>query len=227
MPVTAYIQIQINPQLYLKDPESTELGKRIISSSIFLMDEIGYEDFNFKKLAESILSTEASIYRYFKNKHQLLTYIVSWYYGWLEYQIDMQTRNYTAAIDKLKSAIHIITDNINYDPTFSHIDEEILHKVVVRESSKIYYLKDQDPAIQKGYFERFESVVNVLTDFIRDINPNFPYPQALSNMILVISYREKFFVQNIPSVTDLETLTGGTGNEIANFIDFVIFKVLQ
>ena len=57
---------------YLKDPQGSELGINILKASIELIEEIGIEDFTFKKLSIRIESTEASVYRYFESKHQLL-----------------------------------------------------------------------------------------------------------------------------------------------------------
>ena len=37
------------------------------------------EEFTFRKLAQKINTTEASVYRYFENKHRLLIYILAWY----------------------------------------------------------------------------------------------------------------------------------------------------
>ena len=65
-------KISVNPDIYLKDPESSELGRKIINHSIALIDELGFEQFTFKKLGVRIASNESSIYRYFENKHMLL-----------------------------------------------------------------------------------------------------------------------------------------------------------
>ncbi|MEM8909339.1 MAG: TetR family transcriptional regulator, partial [Bacteroidota bacterium] len=65
------IKISLNERLYLRDPQETALGQKIIKHSILLIDEIGFEAFNFKKLAQQMDSTEASVYRYFENKHHL------------------------------------------------------------------------------------------------------------------------------------------------------------
>ena len=74
------LQIKMNEKLFLRDPEQTELGKKIIRHSIQLIYKHGFELFTFKKLAEDIGTTEAGIYRYFENKHRLLIYITAWYY---------------------------------------------------------------------------------------------------------------------------------------------------
>ena len=56
------IKITLNEGLCLKEPQDSKLGKKILQQSIVLMDECGFESFNFKKLAMAISSTEASIY---------------------------------------------------------------------------------------------------------------------------------------------------------------------
>ena len=66
------IRIGINDKIYLKDPESSDLGKRIIEQSILMIDEMGFESFTFRKLGEQIKSNESSIKRYFENKPKLL-----------------------------------------------------------------------------------------------------------------------------------------------------------
>lgn len=81
------VKISINERLYLKDPESSKLGKRIVKHGILLIDNVGFENFNFKKLGECLSSNESSVYRYFENKHKFLLYLTSWYWGWKVYQL--------------------------------------------------------------------------------------------------------------------------------------------
>ncbi len=72
------IQFKLNEKLFLRDPQQTKLGRKLIQQSIILIDELGFERYTFKKLAERIQSTEASVYRYFENKHKLMLYLFSW-----------------------------------------------------------------------------------------------------------------------------------------------------
>ena len=85
------LQIKVNEKTYLKDPESSDLGKRIIENSITLINDIGFEAFTFKKLGVLIHSNESSVYRYFENKHKLLLYLTAWYWAWIEYHIVIKT----------------------------------------------------------------------------------------------------------------------------------------
>ena len=97
-----HLQIKMNEALFLRNPEGSDLGKKIIKHAIQLINKNGFENFTFKKLAEDIGSTEAGIYRYFENKHRLLIYLIAWYWNWLEYQIRFQTNNIKDPVVRLK-----------------------------------------------------------------------------------------------------------------------------
>ena len=137
---------------FLKDPDSSELGKRIVEHSILLIDEIGFEGFTFKKLGERIGSNESSIYRYFENKHKLLVYLTSWYWGWLEYQLVFATNSIADPQEKLKQAIAIVTKTTVEDHSYRHINEVLLNKIVVNESSKSFLTKEVDEREQTRLF---------------------------------------------------------------------------
>ena len=101
------LQIKMNEALYLRNPEQSELGKNIIMHSIIMIHKNGFEALTFKKLAKEIGTTEAGIYRYFENKHLLLTYVISWYWSWIEFQIVFQTKNIKSPKLKLKKLFPI------------------------------------------------------------------------------------------------------------------------
>ncbi len=56
------IHIKVSPELFIKNPDSTELGQSIVSKSIELIIELGFEAFTFKKLGEKINSPESSTF---------------------------------------------------------------------------------------------------------------------------------------------------------------------
>ena len=76
------VGLKINDSIYIKDPQTSELGKKILTQSIDMIYTLGFEQFTFKKLGEQIGSNESSIYRYFENKHKLLLYLTNWYWTW-------------------------------------------------------------------------------------------------------------------------------------------------
>lgn len=198
------IQMKLNTKLYLRDPQLTELGRNIISYSIELIDQLGFEEFTFKKLAAAINSTEASIYRYFENKHNLLVYLVSWYWAWLEYQIDYKTNNISSPEKKLKIFIEIIAESATNDPDTEHIDEALLHNIVISESSKVYLTKQVDAENKEGYFVNYKSLSKKVAAIISAIKPSYPYPRALATTLIETAHEQLFFAQHLPSLTEIK-----------------------
>ena len=146
------LQIKVNDKTYLKDPETSDLGKRIVEHSIILINEIGFEAFTFRKLGLKINSNESSIYRYFENKHKLLLYLTSWYWAWIEYQIVFETYSIENNVKKLEKVIEIVSKKTENDSKFSHINEMLLNKIVISEYSKSFLTKEVDIENKEGYF---------------------------------------------------------------------------
>ena len=103
------INLTVHEKLYLKDPLSSELGKKIVKHGVAMIESLGFEEFTFKKLGAEIQSNESSIYRYFESKHQLLLYLINWYWSWMEYQLVFSTSSMSDAQVKLAKAIAILT----------------------------------------------------------------------------------------------------------------------
>ncbi len=196
------ISIKVNENVFLKHPDSSTLGKKIVQGSIDLIDEIGFEDFTFKKLACSIQSTEASVYRYFESKHHLLVYLVLWYWGWQEYRLVMTTMNVEDPNERLKRCIKILTEKIEEDSNFSQINEVKLNRIVITESSKIYLNKKVDAENEKGFFLQYKDVVELVSDIILEINPSFKYPHMLVSTVIEGAHHQRFFAEHLPRLTD-------------------------
>ena len=135
------LKIAVPEKIFIKDPESSDLGKRIVEHSILLIDDIGFDSFTFKKLGAKIGSNESSIYRYFESKHKLLLYLTSWYWAWIEYQMVFETHNIPDKKEKLYKAIEVVTRTIKEDVAFTHINEVVLSRIIINEYSKSYLTK--------------------------------------------------------------------------------------
>ena len=167
------IKISVNENIYLKDPESTPLGKRIVENSILLIDEMGFEDFTFKKLGSKIKSNESSIYRYFENKHKLLVYLTCWYWAWKEYQLVFATNSISNSSEKLLIAVEIVTKAVQKDESFSHINEVVLNRIIINEASKSFLTKDVDTENKEGYFAVYKRLVTRIKDMITEVSVDY------------------------------------------------------
>lgn len=198
------VSLILSDKYYLRDPQYTELGVKIISQSIKMIDELGFEQFTFKKLATEISSTEASIYRYFENKHKLLMYLIAWYWKWIEYLIDYRTNNIEDPERKLNIALKTISEEATSDPTFANIDEAALYRIVVAESNKTYLTKHVDADNREGLFRGYKDLCRHIADIVRENNPDYPYPHALISTVIEASHQQAFFAQHLPSLTEVK-----------------------
>ena len=198
------LKIGIHENIYVKDPESSDLGKRIIENSIFMIYELGFESFTFKKLGDRIGSNESSIYRYFENKHKLLLYLTSWYWGWLEYQLVFATNGIADPAAKLERGIEIITRSIEEDSSFTHINEVLLNKIVINEYSKSYLTKEVDKENKEGYFAIYKRLVHRIRDMIQEVDRLYPYPSSLSSTVIEGALHQNFLTEHFASMTDCD-----------------------
>ena len=218
-----HLHIEINTDLYSKNPESSALGRKIISGSIILMNKLGFEDFTFKKLGEYINSPESSIYRYFKNKHILLTYLTSWYWTWTEYRLVFATTNIASAEERLNKSIDILTQPVLIDNAFSYVNDVLLSKIIFSESLKTYHTKNVDLENQKGYFKAYKKVVQRVGDIILEIRPTFEFSRMLVSTVIEGAHQQKYFAEHLPSLTD----SVKDKNAISTFYKQLVFNFLK
>jgi len=219
------LKFNINEKLYLRDPEETELGRKILEHGILSIHSMGFESFTFKKLAKEIGTTEASIYRYFENKHRLLLYLVDWYWSWQEYRIVFQTNNLKNGEDKLKIAIKLLADQIVDDVSTGHINEKLLYEIVMAEGAKSYLTKHVTEDNKAKFFKPYKDLCARIAGFIKEVNSEYLYSFSLSSTIIEMAQAQKFFMRNLPSLTDF----GSSKNEmeIVAFLENIVFSSIR
>lgn len=198
------IKFELNASLYNRDPQETELGKKIIEHSILMIDEIGFEAFTFKKLANRIESAEKSIYRYFENKHLLLLFLTSWYWEWVHYLILINIKNIDDPKKKLNIAIENLVNATSENPMNKYINENILHKVVIKEGGKAYHINQIDEENKAGMFYSYKALVKVLSNIISEIKPTFLYSISLASNLFEMSNNQIYFAEHLPKLTSLK-----------------------
>jgi len=217
------LQISISPDLYTKNPESSVLGQKIVSKSIEMIDALGFEDFTFKKLGIEIGSNESSVYRYFESKHALLVYLMNWYWSWIEYKLVFSTLNVSSAHDRLNQSILILTAEVTEDNAFSYINEVLLNKIIISESSKAYHTKAVDTENKKGYYKTYKRVVQRISDLVLEINPSYEFPHMLISTVIEGAHHQRYFSKHLPSLTDFEE----GKNNIVRFYTDLVFNALS
>lgn len=216
------IKFSVPACTYLRDPQETKLGVLLMQSSVELIDEIGFEAFTFKKLAIKINSTEASVYRYFENKHQLLLFLYAWYWNWMNYRLQQETYNIVSISEKLEIAVHLLVGKTEDDPQTPFINEEKLKRIIEQEGIKSILSKNVDGVNTEGAFEDYKQLVEKLAGWIHLLNPQFPYPNMLVSTIIEGAHLQHYFAEHLPRLTNKNTTT----DNVTGFFSFLLHSLI-
>jgi AcrR family transcriptional regulator len=215
----------MNENLFLRDPESTELGRKIVRQSILLIQEMGFEDFTFKKLAVAIHTTEAGIYRYFENKHRLLVYLVTWYWNLLEYQVLFQINNLTDSELRIRKVIELLSREMEESLSGNDIDYKALYQIVIAESNKVYLTKDVEANNKAQLFKPYKDLCARIADLFTEFNPGYPFPRSLASTLLEMAHFQYFFMNHLPSLTDFGKEKDTT--KLHEFLEVLVFSNIR
>lgn len=197
------VKFAINEKIYLRNPESSELGKLMVKKAIDLIYELGFEQFTFKKLATEINSTEATIYRYFENKHRLLLYILNWYWCYMEFLVTFKLENVTDKTEQINIIVHLLTHELAGSTNQFDYDKKYLNQIVISESSKVYLVKDVAEINKDAVFKPYKDLCAKIAEVISSYNPKYKFPRSLSTTLIETSHHQQFFSVNLPKLTDI------------------------
>jgi len=218
------VKIKMNAHLFLRDPEESETGRKIIKHSIILIHKYGFEAFTFKKLAKAAVTTEAVVYRYFENKHRLLMYIVSWFWSWQEYLVMFHTNNINEPEKKLKKIIQILAAQVKDDSTTEHVDERLLYEIVMREGAKAYLTRHVSEDNKHHLFKPYQDLCTRVAEVILECNPKYKFPRSLSSTIIEMSHIQNFFMKYLPSLSDFTDIKDEAAT--FNYVKRLVFSAI-
>lgn len=218
------LSFHVNEAIYLKDPEGTDLGKKIVKRSIDLINDLGFEAFTFKKLAIEIGTTEATIYRYFENKHRLLLYIINWYWCYMEFLLDFQLQNLTNPTLKIKTIVQLLTHDLPESSGGLDYNKKYLSQIVISESSKVYLVKEVAEINKNEVFKPYKDLCAKIAEVITSYNQAYLFPKSLSSTLIETAHHQQFFSQYLTKLTDIEEKDKEKFAE--KFLEDLVFKVL-
>ncbi len=218
------LSFHVNEAIYLKDPEGTDLGKKIVKRSIDLINDLGFEAFTFKKLAIEIGTTEATIYRYFENKHRLLLYIINWYWCYMEFLLDFQLQNLTNPTLKIKTIVQLLTHDLPESSGGLDYNKKYLSQIVISESSKVYLVKEVAEINKNEVFKPYKDLCAKIAEVITSYNQAYLFPKSLSSTLIETAHHQQFFSQYLTKLTDIQEKDKEKFAE--KFLEDLVFKVL-
>jgi len=220
------INPKINSDIFLKNPMDSDLGKKIICSSVKMIDEIGFEKFNFKKLGNEIQSTEASIYRYFSNKNRVLIYMSAWYWEFLLYQINVNTQDIEDPKKKLEIAIKVLVNIPSMAQKYSYLDLTTMQRIINEQFYKIVRTKKISVQNDSGFFESYKRLCSALASLFNEIDGSFKYPMTMATTVVEMSINNTYCCSNLPSLTEIKCGDDQKG-QIEKMITYFCERLLE
>ncbi len=219
------IRIQPGHGLVLRDPEDTPLGRNIVRQGLSLMHRLGFEHFTFKKLAEEIGTTEASVYRYFENKHRLLLYILNWYWNFLEYLVVHSLQNLHDPALKIRKTLELLVRELPDDLDSSGIDKKALYDIVIAESSKVYLNREVEQINDNQLFKPYKDLCARVAGLFQEYNPDYQYPRSLASTVVEMAHYQHFFMMHLPRLTDFGEERNAA--KVQEFLDHLVFSAIR
>jgi len=219
------IRIQPTDKLVLRDPEDTTLGRNIVRQGLILMYQLGFEHFTFKKLADEMHTTEASIYRYFENKHKLLLYILNWYWNFLEYLVVYSLQGMNDPKLKIKRVIELLTRELPDGLDHSGLDKKALYNIVIAESNKTYLTREVGQINEVHLFKPYKDLCGRIANLFEEMNQEYPYPRSLASTVIEMAHLQSYFMANLPRLTDF-----GQDKDVENiilFLENLVFSAIE
>ncbi len=198
------LSFKVSDKIYLKDPASSTIGKKIVEHGIKMIYSLGFESFTFKKLAQEIEVTEATVYRYFENKHRLLLYILNWYWSYLEFMVMFKVQASGNARERLDQILQLLTGPL---PTLSggmEFNQNFLYEIAISESTKTFLIKDVNEINKHNAFKPYKDLCNSIANIIADVDPHYLYAHSLASTLVETAHAQHYFADHLPRLTDIQ-----------------------
>ena len=126
---------------------------------------------------------------------------------------------------KLKIVIKLLASTVEDDIRTDHINENILHQIIITEGSKTYLTRNVSEDNKDQLFKPYKDLCAVIGNMILECNSNYKYPKSLASTIIEMAHFQNFFMNNLPSLTDF----GGNKDEleIIYFLEDLVFSTIH
>ena len=152
--------------------------------------------------------------------------MISWYWSWLEYRVDLSIGPLKDPVEKLKASLRTIAEEKKVDPSFEFVNEEALYRIVVDELDKTFLTKWVDADNKDGLFGSFKSLCKKIASVILEINPAYEFPHSLVSTVLLASKQQYFFLSHLPSLSNIKQ-DKYKYTKLYEFLETLVFNTIK
>ena len=126
------------------------------------------------------------------------------YWNWVSFLIGYNTKNIDDPNRKLDLIIDNIVDATKENPSVDFVNEKVLHRIMITESSKAYHTKSVDEENKEGFYLGYTSLIQKIADVILEIDEKFPYPHSFASNLFEMANNEIYFAEHLPRLSDIK-----------------------
>jgi AcrR family transcriptional regulator len=167
------------------------------------MLEIGFEAFTFRKLADKAGITEATVYKYFSNKHRLLQYYFDLYWVWMKELGNLEVSKHQDPEQKVQCLLDILCGIWPEKSISPSVEAVELRALLISEGLKSLLNKNVDDDNRLKLFAPYKEYCLFLSEELNSIRPNYHYPRSLATVVIEMSHSMEFYMEHLPSLTEL------------------------
>lgn len=194
--------IEPAPGIALRDTGSA-MGGRILAEGLALLNEIGLEAFTFRKLAEHIGCTEATVYHYFANKQRLLQYYFQMYWLWLATHCRQEGRALKDPLERLHGDIRALCGLWPAEALAGRFDPSDLRELVINEGSKSFMHKNVDSDNKLKLFKPYKDLCAHIATELKACAPRMRSPRSFATTLVEMAHSLEFAMHHLPALTEL------------------------
>jgi AcrR family transcriptional regulator len=193
------------PALCLKDPESSDVGRALLSHGLDLMLELGLEAFTFRKLALRVGTSEVTTYKYFANKQRLLQYYFQLYWLWLRQAGAQEVERSSDPREVLAHVVEVLCGVWPRRLPPLQLDPAGLRKLVIAEGMKSYLHKNVDDDNARRLFHPYKELSAFVASRLVACRADVPWPHSFATTVIEMAHSLPFLMEHLPSLTELSS----------------------
>jgi AcrR family transcriptional regulator len=214
------VELSLPACLFVRDPQSSELGKMLAYTAAKMIGETGIEAFTLLKLAKNTGCTEATVYRYFSGKQQLLYYLMNLYWGYVLFGIEFHIKGEKSDSKRLNRALDVLLDP-NIDNFSAPGTGQLLKAVAISEGIRIHLRPEVSEEIEQGKLKYYVELIDLFELLIHKAHPGYSYSRSLAGTLIDASLQQSFYqIHNTP-LTDKSCISKGPSGFIRSLLPIV------
>jgi hypothetical protein len=142
----------------------------------------------------------------------------------MEYLVVIQLEPIQDLGAKIERLVELFTRELPELQGLSDYNRNVLHQIVVSESSKVYLVKEVKEINKNEVFKPYKDLCARVSELIKAYHPAYLFPHSLSTTLIETAHSQLFFSTHLPKLTDVKS--GDPITFVEQYLKDLVFKAL-